>query len=115
VNKGIETTTNRDIKRKLYELYEELLSHDGYGDLHLEIRLLRRGQKEVIIRCGKQYRYVISYPDRNVRGPDKIEGSAPSDKRFEDRRKNADRRQNHEIYRGIDRRKARRRAGELTD
>lgn len=72
MNKSIETTaTNRDIKNKLYELYEELLGHDGYGDMHLEIRILRRGQKEVIIRCGKQYRYVVSSPDKAVGISDK--------------------------------------------
>lgn len=55
------TTTHSDVKKKLCELYDELAAHDGFGDLKLEIRLLRRGQKEVLLHCGKQYRYVIDY------------------------------------------------------
>jgi hypothetical protein len=52
--------THSDVKKKLCELYDELVSHDGFGDLKLEIRLLRRGQKEVLLFCGKQYRFVVN-------------------------------------------------------
>jgi RNase P/RNase MRP subunit POP5 len=55
---------SRDVKKKLCELYDELFSHEGFADLRLEIRILRRGQKEVIIHCGKQYRYVLDYRGR---------------------------------------------------
>lgn len=44
---------------QLLELYAEVFEHDGYGDIGIEIRILRRGQKEVILHCGKQYRYVL--------------------------------------------------------
>jgi len=54
-------TSNRDVKRCLSELYDELFAHDGYGELRVEIRLLKRGQKEVIIHCGKQHRFVVPY------------------------------------------------------
>jgi hypothetical protein len=54
-------STHRDIKAKLAGLYDELFAHDGYGELRLEIRILKRGQKEVIIHCGKQYRYVVDF------------------------------------------------------
>jgi hypothetical protein len=66
------TAIHREIKNKLHELYAELFRHDGYGDLRLEIRILRRGQKEVIISCGKQYRYVIPFPDGNPRDRDGV-------------------------------------------
>lgn len=116
MNKSIEiTATNRDIKNKLYQLYEELLGHDGYGDLHLEVRILRRRQKEVIISCGKQYRYVVSYSDKSARDPGKARESGASYGRCEDQRKTADRRQNTGLYRGVDRRKTSRRTGELDD
>ena len=42
-------------------LFDELLEHDGFGTLTVEVRLLRRGQKEVILHCGKQYRYVVDF------------------------------------------------------
>jgi hypothetical protein len=50
----------QEILSKLNELCLDLLQHDGFGDLRLEVKILRRGQKEVIIHCGKQYRFVIS-------------------------------------------------------
>lgn len=48
-------------KKQLEALFDELLRHDGFGDLRVEMRLLKRGQKEVIIYCGKQYRYVVDF------------------------------------------------------
>lgn len=39
----------------------EMLSHDGYGELKVETRILKRGQKEVIVHFGKQYRFVVGY------------------------------------------------------
>ncbi len=52
---------NDEVKTKLLELYEELFKHDGFGDIRIEIRILKRNQKEVIIHCGKQYRFVVDY------------------------------------------------------
>lgn len=53
--------SNREVKKRLCELYDELFAHDGYGELRVEIRLLRRGQKEVILHCGKQHRFVVAF------------------------------------------------------
>ncbi|WP_445372508.1 hypothetical protein ACH518_07970 [Methylomonas sp. HW2-6] len=53
-------------QRKLETLFGELLDHDGFGDLRVEMRLLKRGQKEVIIYCGKQYRYVVDFQARDA-------------------------------------------------
>ena len=53
-------------KKQLEALFDDLLRHDGFGDLRVEIRLLKRGQKEVIIYCGKQYRYVVDVPPRDA-------------------------------------------------
>jgi hypothetical protein len=50
---------NTMVKARLLALYEELFAHDGYGSLRVELRILRRGQKEVILDCGKQYRFVV--------------------------------------------------------
>jgi len=49
------------IMKKIEELYEELFSHDGYGHMELDMRFLKKGQKEIIIRCGKDYRYVVDF------------------------------------------------------
>ena len=53
--------TNQEVLKKLAQLYAEVFSHDGYGDIRVEMRILRRGQKEVIIHCGKQYRFVVDF------------------------------------------------------
>lgn len=54
-------SSQRDVRQHLLSLYEEVVAHDGYGDIRIEIRILKRGHKEVIIHCGKQYRYVVPY------------------------------------------------------
>jgi len=55
------TQTNIDVITKMAELYCDLMKHDGYGDFKVEMKILRRQQKEVIIHCGKQYRFVVDY------------------------------------------------------
>lgn len=50
---------HQQVLAKVSELYHELFTHDGYGDIRLEMRILRRGQKEIIIHCGKQHRFVV--------------------------------------------------------
>jgi hypothetical protein len=52
---------NAAVKARMLALYDELFAHDGYGTLRVELRILRRGQKEVIVDCGKQYRFVVDY------------------------------------------------------
>lgn len=47
------------VKHKLMELLDDILLHDGFGDIHVEIKILKRRQKEVILHCGKQYRFVV--------------------------------------------------------
>lgn len=56
-----ETPTNVDVMKKVADLYCELMTHDGYGDIRIEMKILRRQQKEIIIHCGKQYRYVVDF------------------------------------------------------
>ncbi len=50
---------HKEVLGKLIDLYSDLFMHDGYGDISVEMKILRRGQKEIIISCGKQYRYVL--------------------------------------------------------
>ena len=49
------------IKQHLSRIFDELIRHDGYGEFKVELRILKRGQKEVLIHYGKQYRYVIDF------------------------------------------------------
>jgi len=55
------THANEIVLEKIRDLYEALFRHDGYGEMKIEIRILKRGQKEIIIHCGKQYRYVVDF------------------------------------------------------
>ena len=56
-----------DVIEQLIELYTDLYTHQGYGSMKVEIRFLKRGQKEVLIHCGKDYRFVVDYSDENVK------------------------------------------------
>ena len=47
------------VKSKLIELLDEVLLHDGFGEIRVEVKILKRQQKEVILHCGKQYRFVV--------------------------------------------------------
>lgn len=46
-------------KMKIIELLDEILMHDGFGEMKVEVKILKRKQKEIIIHCGKQYRFVV--------------------------------------------------------
>jgi hypothetical protein len=56
-------TTVKPLKFKLMELVDDVLAHDGFGDIRIEVKILKRRQKEVILHCGKQYRFVVDMPD----------------------------------------------------
>lgn len=50
---------HEQVKQRIEVLYNMLIEHDGYGEMSIEFKILKRGQKEVVIKCGKQYRYVV--------------------------------------------------------
>jgi hypothetical protein len=47
-------------------MIDDVLAHDGYSDIHIEVKILKRGQKEVILHFGKQYRFVIDMPVKST-------------------------------------------------
>lgn len=59
---------NFEVIKKIIDLYSDLFAHSGYGEIRIEVRILRRGQKEVILHCGKQYRFVVETTDENNQG-----------------------------------------------
>ncbi|MBK1616680.1 hypothetical protein CKO44_24885 [Rubrivivax gelatinosus] len=104
--------TNQDVLNRFVRIYEDLFAHDGFGEIRVEMRLLKKGQKEVILHCGKQHRFVVDYGERQPLrwGVWKVVEAQPAaaggerrsegDRRrhqlpigFEDRRRNGDRRQ----------------------
>ena len=52
-------STHEEVLARIENLYHLLFEHNGYGEMSVEIRFLRKHEKEVLIRCGKQYRYVV--------------------------------------------------------
>jgi hypothetical protein len=61
-------SSNAAVLEKLQALYMEAFLHDGFAGIQVEMRILRRGQKEVILHCGKQYRFVVDYPSPETGG-----------------------------------------------
>jgi IS30 family transposase len=55
------STRVENVKLKLEELFDEIMSHDGFGQLQVDVKILKRGQKEIILKCGREYRYVVGY------------------------------------------------------
>lgn len=55
----LDNSTADPAKKKLLELFEDVLAHDGFGEIRIETKILKRQQKEVILHCGKQYRFVV--------------------------------------------------------
>lgn len=62
------------IQQHIAQIFDELLRHDGYGEFKVELRILKRGQKEVLVHYGKQYRYVIDFPA----GPNLLAQAGPA-------------------------------------
>ena len=56
-----KTVSNNNVKVKLIEIFDEVFQHDGFGAFRVEMKILKRNQKEVIIHCGKQYRFTLDY------------------------------------------------------
>lgn len=53
---------------KFIELYEELIAHDGYGDMQLSIRKSQGKKKQVSLLCGREYQFeVVCSPRRQYR------------------------------------------------
>ncbi|MFI3270999.1 MAG: hypothetical protein R3Y11_02695 [Pseudomonadota bacterium] len=52
-----------EVLEQMMELYSELFKHQGYGKMSVEMRFLKRGQKEILISCGKEYRYIVDFND----------------------------------------------------
>lgn len=57
----LETPAVKKLKTCLSALLDEYLLHDGWGHLEVDMRILARHQKEVVIRAGREYRFVVDF------------------------------------------------------
>ncbi len=55
------TDANDKVHAKLIAIYDSLFRHNGFGEMTVEVRILKKQQKEVIIKCGKQFRFVVDW------------------------------------------------------
>ncbi|MDR1351375.1 MAG: hypothetical protein LBJ59_11510 [Zoogloeaceae bacterium] len=78
--------SNAAVLEKLKDLYLEAFAHDGFAGIQVEIRFLRRGQKEVILHCGKQYRFIVDYPPEAGRRQKQAGGKSGQAERAENAR-----------------------------
>ena len=46
-------------KEKLLKSFEYLLCHNGSGHLEVNTKILKRGQKEILIQCSRCHRFVV--------------------------------------------------------
>lgn len=74
----VNAEQHKQVLRQFIDLYSDLFAHDGYGDIRLEMKILRRGQKEVILHCGKQHRYVLDC-DQAMKGESPIKALLKKD------------------------------------
>ncbi len=58
---------HEEVKKRIGALYNMLVEHDGYGEMHVDFKILKKGQKEIIVHCGKQYRYVVDSGQKCLR------------------------------------------------
>ncbi|WP_372807950.1 hypothetical protein [Pontiella sp.] len=58
--------SHENVKKRIDALYNMLVAHDGFGEMKIDFKILKKGQKEVIIHCGKQYRYVVDSSQRHL-------------------------------------------------
>jgi len=63
--KSVLSPEHDAVLAKIMELYTDLFLHDGYGSINIEMRFLKKGQKEIIINCGKDFRFVLDWLDRS--------------------------------------------------
>lgn len=84
---------------KFVELFEDMVQHNGYGDINIHVQLLDSNTRLVVMGSGKEYRYRIKPPrigkDGERRPSFKVSrtrGAGPLMGRGEDRRSSMDRR-----------------------
>lgn len=53
------------IESVILRTFRFLLTHDGAGEMKINVKILKRGQKEILLQCGRVYRFVV-----DAEGPD---------------------------------------------
>lgn len=57
----LEAPAVKKLKTRLNALVDEYLLHDGWGHLDMDMKILSRHQKEVVIRAGREFRFLVDF------------------------------------------------------
>ena len=57
----LDSAEVRRLRATLMSVLDDLLLHDGFGHIEIDMKILKRGQKEIVVSCGKEYRFVIDF------------------------------------------------------
>lgn len=55
----MQTSTIEETKRRLLQAFDYLFEFEGFGKLEVDLKILKRGQKEILIRGGREYRFIV--------------------------------------------------------
>jgi hypothetical protein len=47
------------VMAKVGALLSEILDHQGFGEIKIDVKWIKQGHKEVLISAGKQFRFVV--------------------------------------------------------
>lgn len=67
--KILDSLAVKRLKTRLNALLDDYLLHDGWGHLEMDMKILSRHQKEVVIRAGREYRFVVDFQNAPAIGP----------------------------------------------
>jgi len=54
---------------KLMELFRGMVAHNGVSKLQIEVKLLKKGRKNVVLSSGKDYHFVLKPVQKTAQTP----------------------------------------------
>jgi hypothetical protein len=67
VERILSAPAARRMKALLNALVDDLLLHEGFGKIELDMKILTRRQKEIIVRGSKEHRFVLDFMNDGAR------------------------------------------------
>ena len=65
MEENINTDELSKARAKLLNSFDYLLAHNGSGHMEINTKILKRGQKEITIQCGRTYRFTVDADTTN--------------------------------------------------
>ena len=45
--------SNNEVKKQILSLYDMLVGHEGYGEIKVNFKIIKKDRKEIIIHCKR--------------------------------------------------------------